>query len=90
MNRRPMTSRQAAMLASGAAQAARAAGIRSATKVLAAVQRIRALHSAVDYLGQTICGHCSAYDGTSSCDNPPVPHPCPTIQTLDEPKDETQ
>ena len=48
----------------------------------AAIERVRALHSPVQYGKQAICGHCSGYGG-GSCDSGPQPHPCPTIAALD-------
>jgi hypothetical protein len=42
------------------------------------------LHQHVEHRGQTICGHCSAWDGTEygSTDNSPVLWPCDTIKAL--------
>jgi hypothetical protein len=51
----------------------------------AAVARVRALHHPVEHRGQIICAECSAYDGTSSTDNPPAPWPCPTNGALGRP-----
>jgi hypothetical protein len=48
----------------------------------AALNAVRALHRPVEYDGQTICGHCSGY-ADDSTDNPPQPHPCPTLRALD-------
>ncbi|MEV4966675.1 hypothetical protein AB0886_05325 [Streptomyces sp. NPDC024062] len=55
-----------------------------ATKAMAAVTRVRALHAPTSHNGRTICIDCSGYaDG--STDNGPAPYPCPTIAALDTP-----
>jgi hypothetical protein len=48
----------------------------------AALDRVRALHHPVEYRGQTICAHCSAWGGNST-DNAPEPYPCDTLRALD-------
>ena len=48
----------------------------------AAIARVRALHTPVQYGKWTICGHCSGYGG-GSCDNGAEPHPCATLRALD-------
>lgn len=48
------------------------------------LQAAARLHQRVEHRGQTICGHCSAWDGTEydSTDNPPILYPCDTIKAL--------
>ncbi|MFI8499421.1 hypothetical protein ACIGFK_13130 [Streptomyces sp. NPDC085524] len=49
--------------------------------------RIRKLHRPAHYGGRIICAECSAYDGHTSTDSPPVDHPCRTVTALEPPKE---
>lgn len=52
----------------------------------ATLERVRQLHRAVEYGGQTNCAECSAWDGQST-NNPPVAHDqCGTMKALAPPK----
>ena len=44
----------------------------------AAIQRVREIHTPVEYHGQVFCSVCS-YDGIPES----LAYPCPTIKTLD-------
>lgn len=48
------------------------------------MQTAAQLHPRIEHRGQTICGHCSAWDGPQydSTDNSPIEWPCDTIKAL--------
>jgi hypothetical protein len=49
----------------------------------ARIEAAAQLHRHVEHRGQTICGHCSAWDEPGgSTDNPPVLWPCDTVKAL--------
>lgn len=67
---------------SNRSEAERAQAARRAERAEAAVARVRALHRVVTFRREQICAECSAYDGTTSTDNPPTPWPCDTITAI--------
>lgn len=54
-----------------------------------AIGRVQNLHQPMQRGGQTICAHCSGWTGTR-CTGVVTPHPCPTLQALDQPTHTTQ